>query len=322
MKSRLCFVGAGGHACANLYPAAIEAGWDIVAISTRHIESAKNAAEKFCPNAILFTDVNKMLNEMEYDAVAVCAQPEAMAELVKQIIPSCPLIFAEKPLGISAHQAEEIAQLATLHNTKGMVGFMKRYAPSYKLVKQAIESNTYGLPLSFQIQFCVHAGAFAPDHASFLNLAGIHLIDLVRYLFGEVTDIQAQLSNVDNGLTQSYSLRCGEIIGSLYFVSASSWTREDEKMIVTFENGFIETSNLHNVKTHRATDSSPFTELAEIDQHYSVTHMPFSGTKRDLYLRGFVGEFMHLKDDKIINEFVDNAKTMQLVEKMLKTNQK
>ena len=44
--ARLCIVGAGGHATRNLYPAIQEAGGKIVAIATRHVESAQKAAKK------------------------------------------------------------------------------------------------------------------------------------------------------------------------------------------------------------------------------------------------------------------------------------
>lgn len=38
MKSQLCFAGAGFHATTNIYPVAVEAGADIQAVATRHLE--------------------------------------------------------------------------------------------------------------------------------------------------------------------------------------------------------------------------------------------------------------------------------------------
>ncbi len=70
---------------------------------------------------------------------------------------------------------------AVRNNAKVMVGFMKRFAPSYMKVKELIQNQELGKAASFFMNFCVDGTAFCKDEEEFIKLAAIHVVDLMGY---------------------------------------------------------------------------------------------------------------------------------------------
>lgn len=321
----VCFIGAGFHASTNIYPSAIEAGINIKAIATRNIENSRKALIRFGSEGNPYDDYKKMLASEECDGVIIVAQPKDQFVIAKECIKLGKNIFVDKPLGWNEEEARTINELAKENGVFAMVGFMKRFAPCYEKLKEMIRLKELGEARSFMVNFSVDGTPFCKDEESFIKLAAIHIIDLVRYLFGEVKEVTGFSNNYNENISQCFSIKFESgVVGSVYFSSMTAWSRESENLTVTFDDGFIQTEEINKVIIHRSKQNTAvaYATHTEEDRIFMPSMTPMSGTLRDIYLRGFVGEMNHFStclrsgvmpssNDK------DNVETMRLCDLIL-----
>ncbi|MCY9693188.1 Gfo/Idh/MocA family protein [Paenibacillus alginolyticus] len=326
-KSRLCVIGAGFHATTNIYPSAIEAGAEIAAIATRSMERSKAALQRFGSTGTAYDDYKVMLQNEDCDGVIVVAQPHDQTSLVLACLEAGKHVYVDKPLGWNALEAAQIADAAEQAGVVLMVGFMKRYAPVYMKLKELITNGTLGAVRSFETRFAVDSTPFCKDDEQFMKLAAIHIVDLMRHLFGEVSQVTGFSNSNNEFISQSISLRFDNgIVGSVYFSGMSAWSRESESMLVTFDHGFAHADEINTLRIHKSltSDLIPWQSLEEHDTVFTPSASAMSGCFRDLYLRGFVGEMAHFMEcsrDRLTprSSGRDNVGTMDLCDRILST---
>ncbi|RLQ94503.1 Gfo/Idh/MocA family oxidoreductase [Falsibacillus albus] len=324
-KANLCFIGAGFHASTNIFPSAIEAGAEIQAISTRNIDRSKAALQRFGSNGTPYDDYKKMLEQEECDGVVVIAQPVDQPSIVLDCIRAGKNVYVEKPLGMSVEEAAQIADAAEEAGVIVMVGFMKRFAPCYAKLKDLMTEGNLGAARSFQARFAVDSTPFCKNEDQFIKFAAIHMVDLVRYLFGEVLQVTGLKYTDQEFISQSISLKFENgVVGSLYFTGMTAWSRESENMLVTFDNGFAFADEINTLTVHQSQtfEDLPWKSLREENAVFTPSATPMSGPYRDLYLRGFVGEMAHFigcckSGETPTSNGRDNVNTMLLCDRIL-----
>ncbi|MDX1260559.1 Gfo/Idh/MocA family oxidoreductase [Exiguobacterium sp. K1] len=320
---RAALIGAGFHARTNLFPGMKEAGFEIVAVTTRSLESAERALRDFGSAGRAYTDYTEMLTQEQVEAVIICLQPADQVEVVRSCLAAGCAVYVEKPLGLSVRQAEELAGLVTDQVTS--VGFMKRYAPVYTKLKQVLVQNTYGNLRSFELRFACDASGFCHDRADFLSLAAIHQLDLIRFLAGEVEEITGMSLETDGELHLQLSLRMKNgAVGQVTLINAPLYTREVEELTLRFEQAVCQVEEMQRLIIEEKQEPTSWQELDARQMHYRSPMSTMSGGMKDLYLRGFVGEMNHFKaavegGDASRSDFQDNVKTMQLIQDILDT---
>ncbi len=321
----VCVIGAGYHAKNNIYPSLKECGIDVVAIATRSMENSKKAVDAYSCHANAYDDYMKMLSNEKCKNVVVITQAEDAYTIVLNCLKAKKNVFCEKPLGMNLQQAQEISKTAKENDVFVMVGFMKRFSPVYTMLNDHIKSKTLGDVTSFRAMFAVDCTSWNSSQEGFVYFVIIHYLDLIRHLFGEVKELSGFVGG--NQSTQiSYALSVkmeNGAVGTISFENQSGWTREYEAIDTTFKNGFIKTEDTTKLILHHSKSvNAPWQTLSELDYIYTPNCAPMSGTTRDLYLRGFKGEFDHFIDCSInqtlpfCNHF-DNVLTTQLCEKLL-----
>lgn len=324
-QTKLCFIGAGFHATTNILPAAVEAGAKIQAISTRSIERSRAALLRFGSEGQAYDNALKMLRNENCDGVVVVAQPHDQTALVRDCIRAGKHVYVDKPLGWNAAEAEELSRLAEDAGVVLMVGFMKRYAPVYMKLKELIDRRELGQARSFQMRFAVDSTPFCEDEEQFIKLAAIHMVDLMRFLFGEAVEVTGTRATTGRQINQSISIAFDSgVAGSIYFTGMSAWSRESESLLVTFDNGFASADEINTLTVHSSRTSSniPWKSLEEQDTVFTPSASPMSGAYRDLYLRGFVGEMAHFMaccrtGATPLSSGKDNIGTMALCDRIL-----
>jgi myo-inositol 2-dehydrogenase/D-chiro-inositol 1-dehydrogenase len=83
-----------------------------------------------------------------------------------------------------------------------MTGFMKRFAPVYRSARTIVQAPEFGSPCLLTIDWCFGV-ADKLWLQSFLVDFGIHMIDLSRYMFGEVEEV---FSSERHGITYAANL--------------------------------------------------------------------------------------------------------------------
>ena len=110
----------------------------------------------------------------------------------------------------------------------------------------------------------------------------------------------------------------------MHFSNMTAWSRESENITVTFDDGFAATREINEMIIHHSSTSKgvPWQSFSEEDVVLSTSMAPMSGTTRDLYMRGFVGEIEHFiqccqNKNEPLSSGADNVKTMELCELIL-----
>ena len=112
-------------------------------------------------------------------------------------------ILCEKPLSITAEQAEEMVDVCKENNVILTINYVFRHHPIIKKTKEFIDGNLIGKIVSISAKFNFNYKPndnfrFCLDESGggALRDLGTHLIDLLRYLGGEIISINGFIDNV------------------------------------------------------------------------------------------------------------------------------
>lgn len=324
---RLGFIGCGRHATANLYPSIAAIGARLTSIATRNSDGAAAAASRHGAQHS-HGDYRTMLATDHLDAVFISVGPNDQVAIVEDCLSAGVHVFVEKPLGLTQAEAQRVADVAATTERIVMVGFMKRFAPSY-LALQSVMADTasFGDPMSFAATFAFSPWTNTLRDDTFLTLAAIHMVDLIRATFGEITDVRGYRNSRDADINMALSMCCASgVVGTVNLASLNSWARGHESLTVTGGHGYVTATDLSQVRYHldqAIVDEPP--RWQTLDEHTVVLDSAIStasGGAQDLFLRGFAGEVAHFLD--CIREHrqppcsaADNVATMALCERIL-----
>lgn len=139
-------IGLGmGRAHTERYRDAPEA--QVVALCDQNRERLEQVPEHVggeVKNARLYTDIAEMLRDEELQAVSVALPNALHAPVTIQALEAGKHVLCEKPLAMSAAEAEEMVRTARRLGRTLMVHFNVRFNPTSRAVKQAIEGGALG----------------------------------------------------------------------------------------------------------------------------------------------------------------------------------
>jgi predicted dehydrogenase len=154
-------------------------------------------------NIALVTSQAEEFYAQPMDAVDICTPNVFHREQVLEAIRQKKHIYCEKPLGRTLADAKVIAESARNSDRITHSAFMMRYVPAIHQMKAVIENGGIGQPyhfrahmfhssyldkqrpMSWRLRRAVAGGGALAD-------LGIHLMDLIRFLLGEVAWVQCQ----------------------------------------------------------------------------------------------------------------------------------
>lgn len=208
----------------------------------------------------LYTDEKKMLAELpELDAVSVCTWNNGHAPCSIMALEAGKHVFCEKPMAMSAKQAEEMRAAAKKAGKILGIGFVRRFGKDAALAKDLIAHGQVGdiyYAKATYIRRNGNPGGWFSDKARsgggpLIDL-GVHVIDLVRYLEGNPKPVSVY------GATYTKLYNREELADRKAYVSASYRGKEDvcdvEDLacaMIRFDNGStltVETSYSLNVE--------------------------------------------------------------------------
>ncbi|MGD8195630.1 Gfo/Idh/MocA family oxidoreductase [Herbiconiux sp. P18] len=332
----LGMIGAGFHARTNILPSLGLAGLPLAALGTRSVERSQSAlALAGSPEGTPYASAESLLAHPGLDGVLIVAQPHDQLQLTLQSLAAGIPVFVDKPLGLTGAEARQVARAADDAGVGVQLGFMKRHAPVYQRLRALLDEGALGSVRSFAVQFGCDSTPFCRTEAEFVTLAAIHLVDLVRYLFGEVETVHAVNSGEGANVALSVTLGFASgVSGTLDLTGLPSRANEVEGVRVIGDAGFAETTDAHTLRLHTVAvapgaDLPPaevpgpaWGTLAERDVVLRPAESAMSGTGRDLHLRGFVGEVRAFADAVAAGTISpdgawDNVATMDLCDRIL-----
>lgn len=202
MSIRFGIVGVGN--IAGFHAKAIDqvAGAKLVACFARSRENGENfAAENDCEYA---STLEELLSRDDVDAVAITTPSGTHAEIGVLAAQQKKHILCEKPIDISIEKIDEL--IAACESSGVLLGaiFQSRFGPGAQALKRAIDQNRFGklmqcsayIPWFRSAEYYAEAGwrgTRALDGGGALMNQGIHAIDLLLWLAGEVSEVSAKV---------------------------------------------------------------------------------------------------------------------------------
>ncbi len=153
------------------------------------------------------TDWRQLVERDDIDLVDICTSNDLHAEIALEATRNGKHVVCEKPLALDAPTAARMAAAAEAAGVKHMVVFNYRFVPAVRLARQLIDAGELGTIYqfvgSFQQDWLADPNApmtwrLRKDSAGsgVLGDLGAHIVDLARYLVGEITSVTGALHTV------------------------------------------------------------------------------------------------------------------------------
>jgi predicted dehydrogenase len=193
------------HNCLHLKNARLFAVSDV---SEKSLLMAKKAGIKH-----VFKDYNDLLKDSNIDAVIISLPTFLHAEVATKAAEHGKHVFVEKPMARNPIEAERILSATKLNVVKLMVGYPLQFSSSFSKLKNELELGTLG-DVQVAIANHISTGPFfhraersmpKPVPSWWFNKEltgggalmdlGCHMINLLRWYFGQVSKIQSHLGH-------------------------------------------------------------------------------------------------------------------------------
>ncbi|MEH6834436.1 MULTISPECIES: Gfo/Idh/MocA family protein [Falsihalocynthiibacter] len=196
-KARICVVGAGLVGKQHLNALTHTQDAMLVALVEPNSEGAKLAATYSVPH---FTTLEAMFAATEVDGVILATPTPLHVEQGLMCIEHNCAVLVEKPLAVTAKEAEKLVQAAQANGVPLLVGHHRRYNPIIQKAASLISEGVIGDIRSLQATCWLYKPDDYFDVAPWrtqkgagpisVNLA--HDVDLMRHLCGDIITVQAQ----------------------------------------------------------------------------------------------------------------------------------
>jgi predicted dehydrogenase len=204
MDKRLMLIGAGHLAGARAGCFARLDGVTISAVVARREEAAREfALRQGIPLA--GTDVNRVADQCNPDAVAIFTHNNSHFEYVRWALKRGLHVFVDGPLCRTSAEAEELSNLSIQTQRVLEVGFQRRYHPVIQRARQMVDSGQFGQLIHGEVEFIWHMQTPpegpAPWYLSEEISGGMpvsHMsygLNTLRYLLGDPAEVFAAGNN-------------------------------------------------------------------------------------------------------------------------------
>jgi len=173
----------------------------VTVMSGRH-EPALAAAAAACGVGEHVTDWRQLIERDDVDVVDICTPPGTHAEIAQAAAAAGKAVLCEKPLAVSYAQAAAALAAVTRAGVHNAVGFNYRKLPAVALMRQMVADGVVGEVrlwraswLSDEFTDPATPWDWRFDRAmggTTIADLGSHLIDLARWMVGEISEVSAQ----------------------------------------------------------------------------------------------------------------------------------
>ena len=169
---------------------------------------ASRYAKRF-PNAVWFPSLEEAAAKRSLQAVLIASPPALHRQQVETALGLGLHVLSEKPLVTTAADAHHLARVAAASGKYLAVGQTRRYFPSLAHAAQKIRAGELGPKLSFTYR---EGGIWGWPIASFapflratagggvLTDKGVHILDLLLWLFGEMKVVSSADDSLRGGV--------------------------------------------------------------------------------------------------------------------------
>lgn len=192
---------------------------------------------------------NALQSGLNIQGVIIATPTGSHYSIAKSLLEQSIPCFIEKPLTLSAAKSQELLDLANSQRVVSQVGFVLRYVSSFVKLRTWVASGQLG-PVKKYVARMSGSVVTKPDTTSWrtnysmgggcLNEYGPHLIDLCRFIFGDIAQVgEAKKEHVHSTLADdSVEFRWTHSSGVAGDVSLNWCDTSKRKSVIDFEVEF------------------------------------------------------------------------------------
>ncbi len=286
---RIGFIGVGGIGSAHLNNVAKMNEANIVAICDLNESLASQKAQELGLSRF-YTSVDEMLAQEEVDGVFICVPPFAHDSIEEKVLAKGIHLMVEKPVGLTLKEVysklEKIQQSGVLNAS----GYCLRYIDVLDKAKAYLQDKEIAMVRGHYLSQFVPTPWFRNQEKSGGQIVeqATHVIDLMRYLAGDIRTVYADMNLVNLGGIEGITIpdvssvnvtfdsgavghldatlvqhdhRAGvEILGHNFRVeldfSSVSIIENDKKVVYTAQTDFYFNQDLAFIKAIQTNDQS------------------------------------------------------------------
>lgn len=259
-----------------------------------------------------FSSLDQLLERSGRPTGIIVATPTSShATLAEWAIENKVPCFVEKPLTLDYELSRKLVQLAQDTGVFVQTGFVMRYVTTYLRIRDLVASRRLGAVRNYRATMLGNVMTKPPKAGSWqgdfskgggcLNEYGPHIIDLCRFVFGDVKEVtkaeygRVMCQNADDWVDIDW-LHEGEVTGSLKVDWADKTKRKSVIEIeAEFEHATVRADN-SAFEVSWAPDA-PFDQVtrSEIERHVQPPYVGFylRGEEFSLEIEDFIGRCLN-----------------------------
>ncbi|NDL68653.1 Gfo/Idh/MocA family protein [Anaerotalea alkaliphila] len=229
--------------------------WPVAAVPVRRTicdlseEGARDAAARFGFEKHT-TDWRDIVNDPEIDIIDIATPNDSHAEIAIAAANAGKHIFCEKPIARTTEEAKAMLDAVKAAGVTNMLAFNYRRTPAVALAKKFISEGSIGKILNFRGTYLQDwsADPNAPLSWRFqkkiagsgtLGDIGTHVIDIARYLAGEIDEVCGTLDThiPERPLQQGFADKLGTVKSGTHAKKGPVDVDDEVKFLLNFRSG-------------------------------------------------------------------------------------
>jgi len=200
-------------------------GVTVTGLCGRTMEAGRKFnAEQHCDIPV-YDDFDKMLAEVEMDALVVCLPPNQHNGQIEKAADKGIHIFTEKPLALTMERAESIAEAVKKNKVFSQVAYNMRFMSGVTRLKELMDSGVTGRPTLFTATFeCndLHSSWWRhlDQGGGQVYEQAIHLYDLATYTMGDAVAVSGFMGNLCHRDVPGYTIEDTSAVTLLFKTGA------------------------------------------------------------------------------------------------------
>ena len=194
-------IGIAGWGTTNAFNVMRSRRFNICGVYDPQIQPSSQFAMRY--RTTCFEQLDEMLKDRSIRAIAATVPNHVHADIVKVAADAGKHIFIEKPLASHPAICRELGEYCLGKGVVLQVGHQMHREPVFREIKRLLSSGELGQPLFAQAVYTLERQSrddWRQDAATCpggsMEQLGVHLIDVLFYLFGQPLDIQGWAENI------------------------------------------------------------------------------------------------------------------------------
>jgi len=215
----------------------------MVALGDLNKKNLRRRAEEFGISET-FTSLEDLLRKVDCDIIDIATRPESHTELISLAARAGKHILCQKPFAPTLDDAVEIIEICDTYKVRLMVCENWRWFIWFQIIKKILNSGEIGevkyvrgdfnskdIPKGQEPPFILSSSQpyFKEMSRLLVYEAGIHLIDVFRFLFGDANSVYARMGKMSSQIAGEDLALLTLDFGEMYGIIDMSWCSRNLK---------------------------------------------------------------------------------------------